>query len=587
MIHLVNHGAQDSGKTLSAEFRPDGRWIIGFRLTLLWIALLSVSYSTFFTSSEVAGRIGFLFYPLAGLFIFSAASAFILRWYADNQKFLLGQLLVDIAMLTGIVYVTGGPASPFLFLYLPLVMVAAILLSRAHALLLASLGASAYSLLVLGMYEKIIVPADGTGIIHIPVGGFALQCLGLTSAMVLVGVATSFLRRSLYAGFQLAERSAADLSKLGKEQEELKSYVKEIEEQVALQERMAELLSQPDEEREIAFENFVGQTELMQRVFRLIQRVAQSNATVLISGESGTGKELVAQAIHRGSPRIRNPFVAVNCGAIPENLIESELFGHRKGAFTGADSDHTGLFRKAEGGTLFLDEIGELPLLMQAKLLRVIQEKTVRPVGSDVTYPIDVRIVAATNRNLPREVKEGRFREDLFYRLNVIHVQLPALRERREDIPLLVRSIVAKLKGDESEVRITPSALQALVQYDYPGNVRELENIIERALVFGGDVISAEHLPEYMPGRSLRVAKGSPDSEVMNVLDMKPETQIHVVDEIHFPVNLEEILSVIERRYLEQALQESKGVKKRAAELLGINFRSLRYRLQKFDLGAD
>jgi two-component system response regulator PilR (NtrC family) len=280
-------------------------------------------------------------------------------------------------------------------------------------------------------------------------------------------------------------------------------------------------------------------------------------------------------------------FIAVNCGAIPESLLESELFGHKKGAFTGADSDHTGLFRKADRGTLFLDEIGELPLLMQAKLLRVIQERQVRPVGSDTSFPIDVRIVAATNRNLAKEVKEGRFREDLYYRLNVIHVQLPALRERREDIPLLVRNIVNKLKGARAEVHITPSALQALNTYDYPGNVRELENIIERALVFGGDAIRLEDLPVEVAQKG-QLSQKSELEQKFEVQELKKETEILTTSEdLQFPVQLDEILSAIEKRYLEAALTESKGLKKKAATLLGMNFRSLRYRLQKYGLQEE
>jgi two-component system response regulator PilR (NtrC family) len=270
------------------------------------------------------------------------------------------------------------------------------------------------------------------------------------------------------------------------------------------------------------------------------------------------------------------PFVPVNCGAIPETLVESELFGYKKGAFTGAVNDSLGLCRRAEGGTLFLDEIGELPLLMQTKLLRLLQEKTVRPVGGDTDIPINVRIVAATNRNLRKEIEKGGFREDLYYRLNVINIVLPSLRERMEDIPLLVSSILRRNARAGQVPVVTPGAMQLLMAHAYPGNVRELENIIERAVVLGGDVILAEHLPETLRG-------GDQEPPV----SPKRETTIIVADDIRFPVNLDTVLNELERRYLLMALEQTKGARKKAAELLGINFRSFRYRLQKFRIGGE
>lgn len=353
-----------------------------------------------------------------------------------------------------------------------------------------------------------------------------------------------------------------------------------IEEQLKMQERMAELLAQKEAPRFAArtkLNNFVGESPIMQKVFNLIERVSTSDATVLISGESGTGKELVARAIHLGSGRANSPFVPVNCGAIPENLIESELFGHKKGSFTGADADSLGLFRQADRGTIFLDEIGELPLNMQTKLLRALQEKKVRPIGGERDIPINVRVIAATNRNLKREIEAGNFREDLYYRLNVINIQLPALRERKEDIPLLVNSILRGLVKSGVTPVVPPATMQLLLNYRYPGNVRELENILERALVLGGEVILPDHLPDSIQEQESQPAPAA----------HQPETQIIIDETIEFPVNLDEVLASIERRYLEIALVRSRGIKKRAAELLGMNFRSFRYRLQKFGINAD
>jgi two-component system response regulator PilR (NtrC family) len=318
--------------------------------------------------------------------------------------------------------------------------------------------------------------------------------------------------------------------------------------------------------------DFVGETIVMKKVFKLIERVAPTDSTVLVYGESGTGKELVAKSLHLGSPRHKKPFVAVNCGAIPESLIESQLFGHKRGSFTGANSDHLGFFQEASGGTIFLDEIGELPLHLQSKLLRTLQEKVIRPVGAEQDIAINVRVVSATNKNLKEEVVKGNFREDLFYRLNVISIALPALRDRKDDLPLLIQSLLRKLKPKDDIPLITPQAMELLLNYDYKGNIRELENILERALVLGGEIILPEHLPE---------------SLLNNKNKNFSETQIIESDEINFPLNLDSILSSVEQKYLKAALIESKGAKKKAAEQLGMNFRSFRYRLQKYGIDLD
>jgi two-component system response regulator PilR (NtrC family) len=310
----------------------------------------------------------------------------------------------------------------------------------------------------------------------------------------------------------------------------------------------------------------IGGSPAIQRVFELIGQVADTRTNVLISGESGTGKELVAQDIHDQSERRKARFVAVNCGAIPENLLESELFGHVKGAFTGALHNKEGLFESAEGGTLFLDEIGELSPPLQVKLLRVIQEKTIRRVGGTTDMRVDVRILSATNRNLADEVAAGRFREDLYYRLNVIQITMPPLRDRRADIPLLVNHFIEKFAEElgRSVASVSDALLAKLMEHDFPGNVRELENLIERAVALSRDEnITVDSLPPTLSEKS------------------RTDTQ-------HIPaegVDLDGILADYERGLLTQALNQAEGVKKRAAQLLGVSFRSFRYRLEK--LGLD
>lgn len=316
------------------------------------------------------------------------------------------------------------------------------------------------------------------------------------------------------------------------------------------------------------FSGILGKSKRMQEVTALIEKVAPSKTNVLVEGESGTGKELVARAVHEGSSRAGGPFVAVNCGAIPETLIEAELFGHVPGAFTGASKARRGLFEMAEGGTLFLDEIGELPVSMQVKLLRVLQERSLRRVGDERERKVDVRIVAATNRDLQELTKSGDFREDLFYRLNVVRVRVPPLRERREDIPLLVQAFVRNFGQDaEKPIEgISDEAVRVLTSYSFPGNVRELENYIERAVALcSGPIIEVEDLPE-------EVRDGGPGP--LNDLLAFPETG----------VDLEHTLQELERYFIHEALERVGGVKTRAAELLGLSFRSFRYRLQKLGL---
>ncbi|WP_442900213.1 sigma-54-dependent transcriptional regulator [Geoalkalibacter sp.] len=315
----------------------------------------------------------------------------------------------------------------------------------------------------------------------------------------------------------------------------------------------------------------IGQSRCMQELYDLIEKVAATRANVLITGESGTGKEVVAKAIHYNSDRRDMPFIPINCGAIPENLLESELFGHEKGSFTGAISQKQGLFEVANLGTLFLDEIGELPPMMQVKLLRVIQEREFRRVGGTKNIRCDVRVIAATNKDLEVEVKSGAFREDLFYRLNVIRIELPPLRERREDIPLLVEHLYQKLTGREG-FQIEEAAMRRLLEYRWPGNIRELENVIERCVVLGAaDRLTAQALP--LPLQAAQAGGGETLGTGLEIPDSG--------------FDLDAYLGAIEQEILQKALEKTGGVRKKAAELLGISFRSIRYRLAKFGISPD
>jgi two-component system response regulator PilR (NtrC family) len=316
-------------------------------------------------------------------------------------------------------------------------------------------------------------------------------------------------------------------------------------------------------------DNIVGQSPRMRQIFELIQTIAPQSSRVLITGESGTGKELVARAIHENSARASQPFITINCGAFPETLLESELFGYRKGAFTGANENRDGLFQAAHGGTLFMDEIGNMTLTMQVKLYRVLQEGKVRPLGSTEESDVDVRVIAATNKDFEKEIAEGRFREDLYYRLSVIPIQLPALRERREDIPLLARHFLERFrKVMEKHIEgIAPEALRRLESYDWPGNVRELENTLERAVALEtGKVISVEVLPDKIKSHAQeQLASG--DHRVPTL----PQDGI----------SLEELLAAEERAYLVAALEKAGGVRTRAAELLKMSYRSFRHSAKK------
>jgi len=345
--------------------------------------------------------------------------------------------------------------------------------------------------------------------------------------------------------------------------EEIVLTIRKAEEREALRRENRALREEIRKEHQ--FEHILAKSPSMQDIFRTIAKIADYKTTVLISGESGTGKELVARALHRRSTRRAGPFVAVNCGAIPENLLESELFGHKRGAFTDANNDRRGLFEEADGGTLFLDEIGELPIALQVKLLRVLQDETIRRLGDSRDVKVDVRIVAATHRDLGAEVKAGRFREDLFYRLNVLAIVVPALRTRKEDVPLLIDHFVArnnarlgtKIRGVDTEAR------RMLMEYAWPGNVRELENTIERAMVLAeGEVLVAADLPDRV-------------REARDPVQMQLATG---------ELSIKKTTRIVEETLIRRALQKTKGNRTRAAEVLELSHRALLYKIKDYNI---
>ncbi len=315
--------------------------------------------------------------------------------------------------------------------------------------------------------------------------------------------------------------------------------------------------------RDFSFENFIGKSQTMVNIFEMIQKIADYKSTVLISGESGTGKELVARSVHNYSYRSDRSFVAVNCGAIPDNLLESEIFGHVKGAFTDATRNKIGLFEEADKGTIFLDEIGELPLMLQVKLLRVLQDEEIRRIGDTKARKVDVRVIAATTRNLEKEVREGRFRDDLFYRLNVLPISLPRLRERKDDIPLLVDYFIQRFNGrmDRKVEGVTQEALDILVSYRWRGNVRQLENTIERSMIFV-------------------------QGEKLDVCDLPGELKEPTDEESLFfdgtELSIKRSNKILEKELIRKALQKTSGNRTKAAKLLEISHRALLYKIKEY-----
>jgi two-component system response regulator PilR (NtrC family) len=350
--------------------------------------------------------------------------------------------------------------------------------------------------------------------------------------------------------------------------EELRLVVSRALEELALREENIRL--RRELLRVFAQDNIVGHSAKIQAILEMLRTVAPTISTVLITGDSGTGKELVARAIHEASPRREKPFVSINCGAFPETLLESELFGYFKGAFTGADTNRKGIIESANGGTLFLDEIGETSLSMQVKLLRVLQERKVRPLGGTVDIPVDVRLIASTNRDLKSMVSAGQFREDFYYRVSVIPIHVPPLRERKDDIEPLARHFLRKysLQMGKPLRDFDPPSLSAIMHYAWPGNVRELENAIERAVAVSGDrdgLVRLDHLPESVTGVSPLVVEGL----------------VHIPKE---GVDLESRIGQIEKRYLVEALRAAGGVRTHAAELLRVSYRSFRHYAKKYGL---
>ena len=390
---------------------------------------------------------------------------------------------------------------------------------------------------------------------------------------------TIFIMITAFASFETAKESmkkeAYDYITKPFDVEEVKKKIeaalaKRAEQAPTASEQGLTLKSAPAGDEGPQFENLLGTSPEMKKIFDLIPRAAAAKTNVLITGESGTGKELVAKAIHAQSPRSALPFVPINCGGIPEALLESELFGYKKGAFTGATVNKKGFFEVADGGTVFLDEVGELPLSLQVKLLRVVQEKTFMPVGGTEEIKVDVRIISATNRDLEKKVMEGTFREDLYYRLNVIHLHIPPLRERIDDIALLATFFLRKYAQElgKQVTEISSYSMDCLLHYSFPGNVRELENIIEKGVALASTSIM---LPESLELSKFKAVEQDtwPAADKGTVL-IPPEG-----------VQLDELLERLEKDHISEALKLAKGSITGAAKLLGISFRSMRYRLEK------
>ena len=372
---------------------------------------------------------------------------------------------------------------------------------------------------------------------------------------------------SMDTAIQAMKQGAYDYVMKPFKQDEILLTLKKAEERERL--RLENQFLRQEVEKKYHFENIIGKSAGMQDIFKKIQKISDYKTTVLVTGESGTGKELVARAVHYAGNRRDAPFIAVNCAAIPHELLESELFGHIKGAFTGAISHHSGLILQAHQGTLFLDEIGELPVALQVKLLRFLQEGEIRKVGDTRTVSVDVRVIAATSRNLSEAVKEGIFREDLFYRLNVVPIHLPPLRERREDIALLVRHFLKKFTAETGKpIRdITPEAMKLLLEYEWRGNVRELENVMERAIVMTeGDLITTEYLPEELRKTQSDITLTIPES----LLSLKRV--------------LHDVTEMTERMLIVRALAHTNNNRTHAAKLLEISHRALMYKLKDYGI---
>jgi len=598
--------------------------------------------------------------------VISVVSGFLLTRVQGLALFAYVQLVFDTLFSTGVVLLTGGLYSPFVFLYHFAILNAAVLLLQRGAFVAATLAALCYGPTVDLLYYGVLPPFGFSPVVFhaelmLPGSHFTVQLMVTLSSFYAIAALGSHLMlrmssaetllaergvtidrlsslyqsamqnlesgvlltdregRVEYANGQLGEllgtapgmligRSVSDLfpppqdsfatveplefplHRENGEEHLLRilhsplydanskrvgtlysvqdvTQVRQIEKGLQEAQELAQTIGDNCHEETASFGPMVGRSKRMTAVYQLVSKVAESTTTVLITGESGTGKELVARAIHEKSQRASQPFVAVNCGAIPDSLIESELFGHLKGSFTGAVKDRVGLFQQANGGTLFLDEIGELPLPLQVKLLRALQEQEIMPIGASHGTRVDVRVLAATNRNLAEEVTAGKFREDLFYRLNVISIVLPPLRERQGDLPLLIQHFLTHFTAmsGKSICQISPEAMRALLDHSYPGNIRELQNIMQHAVTMAeSETIRAQDLPYPLVERR-SASSPSPDF-------------------FRKGVSLDAELEEYEQRILRAALERVGGVQKKAADLLGINYRSLRHRLQKYHM---
>lgn len=648
--------------------------LLYYRLSFMGLALFLLSYYSYY---HFVSELHFL--VIAALFSSIAIVGLIFNRFKSVNVIYFLEFLSYSFLVTYVVVNTGLAASPWIFLYVLVALLAATIQNHYHGLVQGGLGLSLYYLAVENFKSSwFIFPTFLAPLLN-PYNGFEIQLLSLVTGITLVCIAVKFLKKRLedqgkiIQYYQekfhqlseddefLIENTSAGLLLFNKDKKLLRhnARIQEIMElandKVSI-EQLNKLLpdlqiilkndSEPEHEVEIPVNNvikkvlvkkivqpgnknilltfkehselsqikaelefqnevaralsksfsyydqgvspldfFIGHCEPMQAVFEQINKVGPSKSTVMISGESGTGKELVARSIHHVS-NVSGNFIAVNCAAIPENLIESQLFGHKKGSFTGAIADHKGYFEQADKGTIFLDEVGDLPLHLQTKLLRVLQEKKFRPVGSERDIDVSVRVLSATNVDLEKSVKESKFREDLFYRLNVINIILPPLRDRKKDLPYLISHIVKKFTTEDQEVIIPPDTLKILNEYTYPGNIRELENIIEHACVMGGEVLLPEHLPVYLIDEKAKQTTHKDNNSEMSVetvIDEQDGTNMALSEDFE----LDNYLAEIEKKYLLAALEEASGVKKKAADLLGVNFRSFRYRLQKFELDAE
>lgn len=388
--------------------------------------------------------------------------------------------------------------------------------------------------------------ADGIEVLE-----YALKHSSDTLTIIITAHAT------IETAIQALRKGAADYILKPLEFDEVLIRIKNLLEQKSLAQENKYLREQID--KEYNFNHIIGESSAMKKVYKMVERVSQATSNVLITGQSGTGKELVARAIHSNSGRAKKPFLAINCGAIPENLVESELFGHKKGSFTGANSDKDGVFVAAHGGTVFLDEVAEIPLNLQVNLLRVIQEREVKPVGSNQMVSFDTRIIAATNKDIEKEVEEGNFRDDLFYRLNVVEISLPPLEQRREDIPLLAHHFLKKYNKElKRNVKgINSDAMGAMMAYEWRGQVRELENVIERAVLLSdGDFLTNEDLPA-----SFKKSDGD---------DFQMDND-----------KLDEAMQVFEKHHIQSVLKRTEGNKSEAARLLGIDPSTLYRKMER------